>query len=142
MNLRLGADVDATGRVIDNQNARLARHPFGDDDLLLISPAEIEGALLDRRSLDAERADEVPATIALKPFVDKIKSALVSQMRKAEIFTHTHAEHKPLRLAILRHETNAECDRLISVCSRSWAILATLDSLAADVGPRPERLRD
>ena len=43
VDLELGADVDALGRLVEQQHARLGRQPLGDDDLLLVAAAERVG---------------------------------------------------------------------------------------------------
>ena len=40
VDLRLGADVDATGRLVEHQHARLAREPLAEHDLLLVPARE------------------------------------------------------------------------------------------------------
>jgi hypothetical protein len=40
MNFRLALDVDALGRLIEDQRARLSRQPLGENDFLLVSPRQ------------------------------------------------------------------------------------------------------
>ena len=53
VDLELRADVHALGRLVEQQHARLGRHPLGDDDLLLVAAAERVGQRVDAGGLDA-----------------------------------------------------------------------------------------
>ena len=48
VDLELGADVDAAGRLVQDQDARLARQPAGEHHLLLVAAGELAHLLLDR----------------------------------------------------------------------------------------------
>ena len=57
VDLGLGADVDAAGGFVEDENLRLGGEPAGDDDLLLVAAGEGADALLHRRGADAEVVD-------------------------------------------------------------------------------------
>jgi hypothetical protein len=40
VNLALGLDIDAAGRLVDDEHGRVARQPLGEDDLLLIATGQ------------------------------------------------------------------------------------------------------
>ena len=40
VNVLLGADIDADGRLVDDQDVALRGQPFGDADLLLVAAAQ------------------------------------------------------------------------------------------------------
>ena len=42
VDLRLGTDVDATGRLVEHQHLRSAREPLGEHHLLLVPPESVE----------------------------------------------------------------------------------------------------
>ena len=54
IDLRLGADVDADRRLLQDEQLDLRLHPAGDDDLLLIAAAERGDRLLGVLGLDRE----------------------------------------------------------------------------------------
>src|SRR5436190_16946649 len=54
MDLRLGADVDAARRLVEDEDLRLSEQPAGDQHLLLIAAGEVQDRLLHCRRLDAE----------------------------------------------------------------------------------------
>ena len=47
VDLGLGADVDAAGRLVQDQDARLGREPFAEHHLLLVAAGELADDLLD-----------------------------------------------------------------------------------------------
>ena len=55
---RLGADVDALGRLVENDHLRPRRQPFGDDDLLLVAARKLAEPLLPVGGLHGEPAAE------------------------------------------------------------------------------------
>ena len=59
VDLLLGADVDAAGRLVEEEDARAGGEPLADDDLLLVAAGEGGGGLGDAGAADAEAADGV-----------------------------------------------------------------------------------
>ena len=55
-----GPDVDAAGRLADQQHGRLLRESAGEDELLRVAAGQPPGRTLDRCSADAERLDQPP----------------------------------------------------------------------------------
>ena len=55
---RLRADVDALGRLVENEDARVRSEPFADDDLLLVAAGQLAQRLLPVRRLDREARAE------------------------------------------------------------------------------------
>ena len=53
----LGADVDAAGRLVHDQDARLARQPFGEQHLLLVAARQVAHLAVDARRGDAQILD-------------------------------------------------------------------------------------
>ena len=49
VDLDLGADVDAAGRLVEDEDARLRLEPFREHDLLLVAAGERAGLRRDRR---------------------------------------------------------------------------------------------
>ena len=63
IDLRLGADVDAAGRLVEDEQHRLARQPAREHHLLLVAAGEFRDLLVEARRLDrhlgGERRDDV-----------------------------------------------------------------------------------
>ena len=59
VDLLLGADVDAAGGLVEEEDARAGGEPLADDDLLLVAAGEGGGGLGDAGAADAEAADGV-----------------------------------------------------------------------------------
>ena len=52
----LGADIDAARRLVDDQDARLARQPFGEQHLLLVAAGQVAHLAVDARRRDPQLA--------------------------------------------------------------------------------------
>jgi hypothetical protein len=57
VDLLLGADVDAAGRLVEDQHARLARQPAAQDHLLLVAAGEGAGGLFERAQAHPQVVD-------------------------------------------------------------------------------------
>ncbi len=57
VDLLLGADVDASRGLIEDEDVHLRGQPLGDDDLLLVAAREVARLLADARRLDVELLD-------------------------------------------------------------------------------------
>ena len=54
----LRLDVDADGRLVDDQDVGVGGEPLGDRHLLLVAAGEVADGLRERRRADLERVDE------------------------------------------------------------------------------------
>ena len=59
----LGADVDALGRLVEDDDLRLRRQPFGDDDLLLVAAGQRADILAERGCPQVEAAGVAPGEV-------------------------------------------------------------------------------
>ena len=59
--LVLGADVDAAGRIEEQQDAALGEQPFGDGDLLLVAAGEGADPRPQRAVVDLDAVEDPPA---------------------------------------------------------------------------------
>ena len=60
MDLLLGPDVHADGRLVDDQDVAVGGQPFRDADLLLVAAAQVLGPLVRAGRPDAQVPDHVP----------------------------------------------------------------------------------
>ena len=70
VDLVLGADVDTTGRLVQNQDIRLGEHPLGQQDLLLVAAGKISDQLFDRRCLGLQLVTVLLRDLVLTVLVD------------------------------------------------------------------------
>ena len=83
VDLELGADVDAAGRLVQDQDARLAGEPAGEHHLLLVAARELADLLLDGGRLDARAGRRAPDQPALAPAVEEAQRARPAPARRA-----------------------------------------------------------
>ena len=57
LDVGLGPDVDAAGRLVEDEQARARRQPAGEDHLLLVAAAQVLDRLVGRRRGDVEELD-------------------------------------------------------------------------------------
>jgi hypothetical protein len=101
----LRPDVDAFGRLVEQQHARRERQPFGQNDLLLVSSAQAVRRDRGRRRGDPPVADERLALVDLGVADEECPAR--RRRRQREIVPQRQIEAEPLALAILRHEDDA-----------------------------------
>src|SRR4051794_6234330 len=111
MNLGFGANVDAAGRLVHDQELRTEREPLGDDDLLLVASREIENLLLDRRCAHAKQLDHPSRQGSLRTEAHDAKSAEAVEDRESDVLTDGQVQYESLKLAILWHQPDAAPDR-------------------------------
>ena len=108
MDLRLGPDIDATRRLVEDQELGLIGEPFAQHDLLLIAAGELARDLLERARLDRKALDAVTGELALGGAIDKAAERDFAERGETEILAHRHRPHQSLRAAIFRHIAYAE----------------------------------
>ena len=57
VDLLLGADIDAAGRLVDDDDPRLGQHHLGEKQLLLVAAGELPGEQIAAPGPDVEIAD-------------------------------------------------------------------------------------
>lgn len=66
-NFRMGADVDAAGRLIEDQELRFGQQPAGEQHLLLVAAGEKLDRLLGTRGTDPQLANKALGDLILLP---------------------------------------------------------------------------
>ena len=74
VDLALGADIDAAGRVVEEEDLRRDLQPLADDDLLLVAARELVGERPGRARLDLEVVD-----LALRPGIGAARCGTASE---------------------------------------------------------------
>ena len=128
VHLDLGADVDAAGRLVDDQHLGPERQPARQHDLLLVAAGKVDDELLRARHADVERACGIPRP-ARSPSPRRRRRPSVRD-RSSDGHRQVHADgerqEQRLLLAVLGHEADAVADRLLR--------RADVDRLAVDRG--------
>ena len=70
IDFRFGAHVDAARRLVDDQDLGIGIEPLGEDNLLLIAPAEVDRLLVDMWRGDVKSAHIVIGDFAFAPQVE------------------------------------------------------------------------
>ena len=70
VDLGLGADIDAAGRLVEEDDARIDRQHLGDRDLLLVAARQRRDRVVDAAALEAEAVAEPVGLLGLLPGVD------------------------------------------------------------------------
>ena len=103
VDLRAGADVDAAGRLVEQQHPAVAQQPAGQHDLLLVAA----GQRADRAARRRPGARPAPAPAralrpALAPPVEEAAAGEPAQAGDADVAVDGLVEQQPLALALLR----------------------------------------
>src|SRR5581483_4651270 len=88
VDLVFGANVDAAGRLVQDDDARLAQKPLGDDDLLLIAAGELLGErAVDVAGVDLDGAARLTDVLGEAFAVDDLRrpAAVALQRRKGDV---------------------------------------------------------
>ena len=110
VNLLLGADVEASGWVIENENSGLGVQPFREDDLLLIAAGKVEAQGVDVRRADFEPGDPVRRNASLLPRVDQTEAREAGEVGQSDVGRNRQEENEPLDAPFARDVADAEID--------------------------------
>src|SRR5439155_9134876 len=97
----LGSHVDSTRRFVKYENVRLTAQPFAQHDLLLISSAEIDHLLAERRRFDMEVADEFSGKPLLLGAAHNSKPRNLFDAGQTHVRHHGESQDKTLGFSIL-----------------------------------------
>ena len=94
MHFRFRADINPARRLIQNQDDRICRQPFADDDFLLIAAAQVIHDLFQRRNFDAQALHVIVANIHFFLAINQIHELGKFRVnRHREIFPRGHRQH-------------------------------------------------
>src|SRR5450830_876310 len=107
----LGADVNATRRLIKKQDVAIAQQPLGDDDLLLVAAGQQACRLIDGRRLDGELAHIALRSAANRRLIEeKTLFQETIHARHDDVGLHIETSGQTEMLAVFRQVTDAMCD--------------------------------
>ena len=147
----MGADVDATGRLVQHQKARRGGEPAGEQHLLLVAAGQQPDRPLRLRRADVEQLDETQRNLFLLGARQRFCEAALGLQRQHDIFAHGEIGNDALGLALFGAIAEAMGNR---VARRLQLDRLAFDRGAAAVGalgakhqprgfgaPRPEQAR-
>ena len=102
--LGMGADVDAAGRLVENEEARLGGKPAREQRLLLIAAGEKADGLFRIRRADVEELDEAVGDLVLPAPREQAQPAALRLERQDDVLPHRQFRDDAFRLAILGRE--------------------------------------
>src|SRR5437667_4068465 len=102
MDFGLRADVHAARRFVHDQHAWIRQQPAGDQNLLLIPPAQVAGNLFDIAADDAQLFAELLGRCRLVTVAEKPATEAM-QARRADVASNTHVEKQTRLFAVLAH---------------------------------------
>src|SRR5690606_28825211 len=102
VNFTLCADVNASCRLVDDQNARANGQPLGDQRFLLVPAAQPSNFLIDGWCVDVQPADELLGDGALFAIADETVPGDLFQIGGDDITSHGHIEKQPGGFAVFR----------------------------------------
>ena len=112
VDLVLGADIDAPGRLVEDHAARLHRQPFGQHDLLLVAARHGPHLRGDAGRLDPEA---LALTLGIGGFArraDELHPGVGIEIGQRDIGGQRDVEQQAQLLAVLRHQIDAALDGL------------------------------
>ncbi|BAB51502.1 mll4969 [Mesorhizobium japonicum MAFF 303099] len=110
VDFRLGADVDAARRLVEDHHLRVHGQPLAEHDLLLVAARQRAGARLHRRRLDAEIFLLLLGGCRLSACRDQRTPGMRRQIGQRNVLGDRQVEQDAGQLAVFRHQENAVRD--------------------------------
>ena len=113
VDLLLGADVEAAGRMVEDQDARAGLQPLGEHHLLLVAAREVEAQRVDAGRADAQARRPSSAArrrsgrVSIRP-----SGAARAQARQRDVGGDRQEQHQALGAALARDVADAVVDRV------------------------------
>src|SRR5580704_81546 len=127
-----GADIDAAGRLVEDDDRGILRQRLGDHDLLLIAAGELDDARLAQQRGDLEPLDPAARQlVAHEPRYQKAPAGLGRKLAHIDVVVDAHRLEVAVGLAVLGDVADAVVDRLFrhAVADR---LAAQVDHAAVD----------
>jgi len=141
VDLGLRADIDAAGRLVDDEDARLRLEPARERELLLVAARQRRDRRRRPRAADGERVDPPTRHGALARLVDAraAEPGVAVERRQRHVRDRRERDMQPAPLAVLAHIGDTRAHRVLRAAERARA---AVDEHRSGRGPQPEnRLR-
>ena len=106
VNLRLGANIYASGRLVKKDNLKLAGKPFSNNYLLLVAAAQIYNLLPGCFAFDLKISDDLLDERPYRSLIDDAMMGALSQLRQCNIIADGTSQGQALCLSVLRNKAN------------------------------------
>ncbi len=106
--LVLGADVDAAGRIEQQQDAAFGEQPLGDGDLLLVAAGKRADARPQRPAVNVDPVEDRLHRRGLAPAVDQRPAHETVDHRQGRVVLAAQLQRQRLGLAVLGDEADAD----------------------------------
>ena len=104
VNIALGADIDAAGRLIEDDDIRVVQQPLGDNDLLLVAAGQVARNLVAGRSFDVQLFDVLHGSGACLVLVVKAVAEQLFDGYHGDIVVYRAAEVQTSDFSVLSDE--------------------------------------
>src|ERR1039457_5813594 len=111
VHLGLGADVDATGGFVDDEQRRAARQPLAEDGLLLVAARERGDGVTQPRELQLEALGPGEGQFPFTRWPDQAELAQPAQRSEGHVPVNAQVHHQPLLPPVLGDESDAGLHR-------------------------------
>ncbi len=112
MDFDFGAHVDASRRLVHDQDLGLRSQPLGDDHLLLVAAGEEHGLLLQMGCPDVQPVHVILSRGAQTTPIHPSQPVVVAERGQDDVFQHRQLEDQPLRGPILGHKADTGFHRV------------------------------
>ena len=129
-------DVDAAGRLVENQDLGVRHQPFRQHDLLLVAAGELADFLIDIRAANVHPGPVLAGGLQFGDFVDHPVRGHPVKACQSDVRAHVVGQDQPELLAVLGHIGKARIDGVRNIREGDFAAIEP--NSPADVGaPRP-----
>ena len=117
----LGADVDALGRLVEDDDAGLGGEPLGDHHLLLVAAGELGDVLVERGGAEVEAGGVLAGEAELLGEAQEAAARGAGERRQGDVLEDRQADDRALAAAVLGHVDDAVGDRVGGAADRGEA---------------------
>nr|GEX37623.1 hypothetical protein [Tanacetum cinerariifolium] len=113
VDLRFRTDVDASGRLVEDQDVAVMVDPARDHHLLLITATEVDNPALAAWRLDRQLLHQLArGGVFLVPVEQMRRAFVLAQVVQRDVFTNAEIDDQAFALAALRQQPDAAGERL------------------------------
>ena len=131
IDLVFGADVDAAGRLVQDQDFRIGEQPFRQHDLLLVAAGQMAGRLIDIGAADSHPVPVIARHLQFPDVVDHPAGATLVEIGQRDVLAHVLGEQQAELLAVFGDIGKAGIDGAAD--SREVDLAAVQHGAAADL---------